>query len=439
VPGLLVVAGTVSEEFVSRSAQDQGAPGPPAAADALGSLRRSELGERIFFPHLKSVLADTLSLVAAAGAVGATLALISRRTAAPRPAAPTRRPKSGIGSRTGLSASASPPECADRPLADRAALADPAAVSKGRWADRPGEMPWRGWKAVIARTIKELISDRIGLVAAGCAFWATLALFPAISMLITIYGLLFNPGSVEPQLDVLERLLPPAAYTLIAQRVHELVSQSAHTLTIGLVVSAAITLWSASTGTKAMLSALNMAYEEEERRSFFMFQAEALLITLGGILAAVLALAILVGLPAIIDFIGLAAHIKSLIAIAGWVVMVVFVMISLALLYRFGPSRRAAKWHWITPGSVAATVLWLAASALFSIYVGRFASYNATYGPLAAVAGVMMWFWVSVYSVLLGAELNAELELQTARDTTPGPPKPMGRRGAFVADHVAES
>lgn len=424
---------------MSRSAQDQAAPGPTATAGAFGHLPRSELGERIFAPRLKAALADTLSLVAAAGAVGATLALMSGKTTAPLPAAPDGRPKARISSRTGVSANANSAECTDRPLADRAALRDPAAGAKGRWADRPWEMPWRGWRAVIARTAMELISDRIGLVAAGCAFWATLALFPAISMLITIYGLLFDPVSVEQQLAVLQRLLPPAAFMLIENRVHELVAQSGHTLTIGLVVSAAVTLWSSATGTKAMLSALNMAYEEEERRSFLAFQLEALLMTLGGILTAVFGLAILVGLPAIFGFIGLSAHIKSLIAIASWVVLVFFVMLLLALLYRFGPSRRPAKWHWITPGSVAATILWLGASALFSIYVGRFATYNATYGPLATVAGVMMWFWVGVYAVLLGAELNAELELQTARDTTPGPPKPMGRRGAFVADHVAES
>jgi len=331
------------------------------------------------------------------------------------------------------------PECTDRPLADAEATREPDAAEKGRWADHPAQMPWRGWKAVLVRTFHEMISDRIGLVAAGCAFWATLALFPAISMLITIYGLVFDPVSVEPQLAVMSQLLPAAAFTLIADRVHELVAQSSHTLTVRLAISVAVTLWSAATGTKAMLSALNMAYEEQEQRSFLVFQAVALLMTLGGIVAAVLGLAILVLLPTVIGFIGLAAHIKGLITIAGWVVLVIFVMVALALLYRFGPSRRPAKWHWVTPGSLAATLLWLAASALFSVYVGRFASYSATYGPLATVAGVMMWFWVSVYAVLLGAELNAELELQTIRDTTPGPPKPMGHRGAFVADHVAES
>lgn len=328
---------------------------------------------------------------------------------------------------------------AGRPLADKTALRDPDAAEKGRWASRPSRIPWRGWKAVLQRTFLEMISDRVGLVAAGCAFWATLALFPALSMLITLYGLVFDPVSVEPQLAVLHRLLPPAVYTLIANRVHVLVSQSSHALTIGLAASVVVTLWSSATGTKSMLSALNMAYEEQERRSFLAFQVESLLITLAGIIGAVLALALLVGAPAFFALFGIARHLKTIIAIAGWVVLVAFVMISLGLLYRFGPSRRPAKWRWITPGSVVATILWVVAAILFSIYVARFASYGALYGPLATVAGVMIWFWVSSYAVLLGAELNAELELQTARDTTEGPPKRMGTRGAFVADHVADN
>lgn len=407
--------------------------------------RRSVRVSPIDPARLGPALADALAFLALGSAFWAVARLLGHPAQPVRPERPAPIRPAVIRDRRSVRRAARRARKPDQPpgdehlLVDRAALADPDAGAKGRWADHPFEMPWRGWKAVVVRTFHEMISDRIGLVAAGCAFWATLALFPAITTLITFYGLLFNPVSVEPQLAVLSRLLPPPAFALIDARVHELVSQSSHALTIGLVISVTITLWSSATGTKSVLSALNMAYEEQERRTFLVFQAESLLITVSGVLGAVLALAIMVGLPALFTFVGLSGHIKGLISVAGWIVLVVFVMLSLALLYRYGPSRRPAKWHWITPGSVIATVLWLAASALFSIYVGRFASYNATYGPLATVAGVMMWFWVSVYVMLLGAELNAELELQTARDTTPGPPKPMGLRGAFVADHVAES
>jgi membrane protein len=312
-------------------------------------------------------------------------------------------------------------------------------VPLGRHATRPSHIPWRGWRQVIRRTYLEMISDRISLVAAGCAFYATLALFPAITMLISVYGMIFDPLTVEPQLQVVREFLPPAAFTLIAERVHTLVSQGKATLGVSLLVSTAIALWSSSTGTKSLLSALNMAYEEQERRGFLGFQAVGLIMTLGGILGATIALVILVFLPVVIEFVGLDAYTKALVRIVSLVLLITFVLTSLSLLYYFGPSRRSAKWHWITPGSSIATVLWLAASILLSLYVGHIASYDTSYGPIGAVVGVMMWFWVCAYAVLLGAELNAELELQTLEDTTTGPPKPLGKRGAFVADHVAEN
>ncbi len=325
-----------------------------------------------------------------------------------------------------------------RTLAPEAAMSDAALAQRlGRMATYPGGIPWRGWRRVIRRTGAEVIGDRISLVAAGCAFYATLALFPAISMIISIYGLVFNPASVEPQLAQLRDLLPPGAFTLIADRVHMLVSRPPSDLTFSLLLSLAIALWSSATGTKSILGALNLAYEEREQRSFVNFQITAFGLTLGGMLAASICLALLLLLPAVESFLGVATWAKALSRVASLGVLVVFVAFALSLLYRFGPSRRSPSWHWVTPGSVLATLLWLIASALFSYYVGHFASYDATYGPLGAVVGVMMWFWVSAFVVLLGAELNAELELQTAQDTTDGPEKPMGERGAYVADHVA--
>ncbi len=313
----------------------------------------------------------------------------------------------------------------------------PGAERLGRLAHSPADIPWPGWKQVIRRTFNEMISDRISLVAAGCAFYATLALFPAITMLISIYGLVFDPVTVEPQLQVLQDLLPPAAYQLIADRVHMVVSKPPGALTLGLLISVAVTLWSTTTGTKSILGALNLAYEERERRSFLRFQATAISMTLVALMGAVLGLALLVGLPVALDFLGMGALSAVLARVGSVALLLIFVVGSLSLLYRFGPSRQQPRWRWVTPGSVLATVLWLAASALFSLYVGHVASYDATYGPLGAVAGMMMWFYVTVYVVLLGAELNAELELQTVRDSTGGPAKPIGRRGAYVADHVA--
>ncbi len=315
---------------------------------------------------------------------------------------------------------------------------EPAAEALGRHAASPADIPWAGWKAVLRRTLIEMLTDRVSLVAAGCAFYATLALFPAMSMLISIYGLLFDPVTVEPQLEVLRGLVPPSAFTLISERVHMLVSRPSGSLGWSLLLSTGITLWSSATGTKSIIIALNLAYEERERRSVLRFQLTAFTITLLAIISAVIGLALLVGLPAVLANLGFASHQKLLIRLASLALLVLAVLTGLSLLYRYGPSRERPRWHWVTPGSIAATVLWVAVSALFSLYVGQFASYDATYGSLGTVVGIMMWFFVTAYAVLLGAELNAELELQTVVDSTEGPPLPLGRRGAYVADHVAE-
>jgi membrane protein len=318
-----------------------------------------------------------------------------------------------------------------------AAAAQPDARRMGRLARRPTQIPWSGWKRVLRRTAREIATDRISLVAAGCAFYATLALFPAISMLVSIYGLVFDPATVGPQLAVLRDLLPPSAYQLIADRVQVLVSKPPGTLTFSLALSIVIALWSASIGTKSILGALNLAYEERETRSFLRFQLTAMGMTLGGILAAVVGLAGLLLVPVAVSLLHISAYGALIARTASFLLLLVFVLLSLSLLYRFGPSRRSAGWHWVTPGSLFATVLWLLASALFSFYVQHLASYDSTYGPLGAVVGVMMWFYVSALVVMIGAELNAELELQTALDTTRGPERPIGERGAYVADHVA--
>ncbi len=317
------------------------------------------------------------------------------------------------------------------------ALAAPDAARLGRFATSPIEIPWRGWRKVIHRTLREMISNQVSLAAAGCAFYATLALFPAISILISIYGLAFDPVTVEPHLQVLRDLMPDSAFQLISQRVHELVSKPQRTLTLSLAISVGITIWSSTIGTKSILAALNLACEERERRSFLRFQATALTMTLLAILGAASGLALLVALPPVLAFVGVTQHVAVLVRIAGTGALVAFVMASLSLLYRFGPCRQAPRWQWVMPGSLLATLLWLIASAVFSFYVGHLSSFDAMYGSLGAVAGVMMWFYVTVYVVLLGAELNAELELQTVHDSTDGPSQPPGRRGAYVADHVA--
>jgi membrane protein len=294
---------------------------------------------------------------------------------------------------------------------------------------------WRNWKPLLRSTWTEMTSDRISLSSAGVAFYATLALFPAISMLISIYGLVFDRASVEPQLQVLHDFLPPAAYTLIADRVHVLVTEQ-RGLGIGLVISTLITLWSSATGTKSLLSALTLAFDVPETRSFLTFQIVSFAMTLAAIIGAALGIALLVVLPAGLALVGVSSNQQGLVQALSLLTLVAYVMVSIALLYRFGPSQPSAHWRWLTPGSVLATLLWLIASFLFSYYVGHVASYDATYGPLGAVAGVMMWFWVTAYVVLLGGELNAALERQAAESSNAGAPTPAGPRNASNGSRI---
>ena len=245
-------------------------------------------------------------------------------------------------------------------------------------------------------------------------------------MLISIYGLLFDPTTVEPQLEVLRHLLPPEGFALIAGRVHTLVAHGRGELGLSLMISTAVALWSASTGTKSMLSALNVAFDSHERRGVLCFQAVGLLMTFGAILAAAVGLALLVLLPVAIDVLGLDAYARSLIRAGTYGGLVLFVALGLSLLYRFGPAHRPPRWRWFSAGAMVATVFWLVASALLSYYVANVARYDATYGPLGAVAGIMMWFWVSAYAALLGAELDHALAAppepaRPAAVSAPGP------------------
>jgi membrane protein len=291
---------------------------------------------------------------------------------------------------------------------------------------------------VLRRVWREAASDNISMSAASCGFFSLLALFPALSVLISLYGLVFDPVSVERQLEVVREFLPPASYDLIAGRVHDLVTTANSRLGWRLGISVAVALWSASAAAKAMMTALNLSYEEEEKRGFLRFNAVAMAFTLGGILAMSLALSIIVGVPAVLQLGWLGPLADIALRLVSWALLVGFLILALAVLYRWGPSREGARWHWITPGSAFVAVVWLAASLLFSFYVANFSSYDVTYGSLGAVVAAMMWLYISAFVVLIGAELNAELELQTMRDTTTGPVRPMGERGAFVADHVAD-
>jgi membrane protein len=246
------------------------------------------------------------------------------------------------------------------------------------------------------------------LIAAGCAFYATLALFPGMSVLLSLYGLAFRPDTVVAQLDVLRDVLPPEAYLLIARRAHVLISHAPRHLQWGVWIGTSMALWSASTGTKALLAAIDHMHGDG-RRSFLRFQLVGMAMTLGALVEAVLALGILVALPGVLHVIGMPPRALGLIHDLSFAVLVLFVAGAIAALYRFGPTPTPGRTWPILPGTLVATPLWVAASLGFSAYVTELADFDLTYGPLAALAGVMLWFWVSSYVLLLGAALNATL------------------------------
>jgi membrane protein len=277
----------------------------------------------------------------------------------------------------------------------------------------------RSWHALLGSTLRASTSDRVSLAAAGCAFYATLALFPAISMLISVVGMVLDPVTAEQQLAVLSGLLPSPAFGLIDDRVHQLIAQGSSSLSVKLLISFLLTFWSSATGSKSVLSAVNVAYDVTEQRPFLRFQAIGLAMTLVAVLCAILAIGVLLLLPPAIDFLGLERHGGGLIHAAGLTMLIGFFFVAIALLYRFGPSRPTPPRPRIKPGAALATVLWLIASELLSFYVSRIGTFGATYGSLGAAVGVMLWFYVSAYAVLLGAELNArleELEVDAAAD-----------------------
>jgi membrane protein len=304
----------------------------------------------------------------------------------------------------------------------------------GRSAETPSQIPARGWKDILKRCYERLTRDRIVAIAAGVTFYALLAIFPAIAALVAIYGLFADPGTIAQHLDDMASVMPGGAIDVIREQLTSLTSHGKSSLGFAFAIGLGISLWSANSGVKALLDALNVAYAEDEKRSFFRLNAVSLAFTLGGLVAVLIGLGVIVAVPLIVQYLGLPDSMQWIVALVKWLLTPVAVSFAISILYRYGPSRREAKWRWITWGSVLATILWIVVSVLFSWYAQNFGSYNKTYGSLGAVIGFMTWMWLSTVVILLGAELNAEIERQTERDTTVDGPKPIGRRSATVAD-----
>ena len=309
---------------------------------------------------------------------------------------------------------------------------------RGRLATKPWEIPLSGWKDVLLRARKEMVADHVTLIAAGCAFYALLAVFPGIAAAISLWGLFASPNEIVTQIDGFTRALPPDAAALIHEQAASAAAADSGALLTALF-GIALGVFSASKGINSLIEGLNIVYDEKEQRPFLRKLILNLTVTACAILGLIAAVFLVVAVPAALGQMGLGAGSKLLVTIVQWFVLILGAGVAFAALYRYGPNRRDARWEWLTGGGLLAVILWVLGSALFSVYVAQFASYNATYGALAGVVILLMWLFMTNVVILLGAEVNAELERQTRLDTTTGGRQPLGQRGAFAADTVGEA
>ena len=304
----------------------------------------------------------------------------------------------------------------------------------GREATGPSEIPARGWWSVAKRVFVGFNDDRLMTEAAGMTFYVLLAIFPALATLVSLYGLVADPVAVNDQLNTIKGVMPSGGFDIISDQVKSLTAHGKQALGFGLVVGLLTSLWTSNQGIKGLFDALNVVYHEKEKRGFIYRTFLTLGFTLGALIFIILAMSAVVIVPIVLSFFGLGDWGTTLIAALRWPVLLLILTFFLAVVYRFGPSRRQARWQWVSWGSAFAAITWLIASLGFSYYVANFGSYNKTYGSLGAAIGFMTWIWISSMIVLLGGELNAELEQQTHKDSTVGGPRPIGERGAYKAD-----
>jgi membrane protein len=315
----------------------------------------------------------------------------------------------------------------------------PPQQNRGRRATSPHQIPVPGWKDILVRTWGEVSEYNIFLVAGGVTYAMLLALFPGLAALVSIYGLLLNPAQVEQQVDALSHVLPEESTKMIGDELHSLVTASQNSLSISAGVALLLALWSASRGMSGLVSALNIAYDEKETRSFFRVNLVAIGLTLATLVGGTIIIAFVGVLPAALQFIGVSNSIQWAVLLLQYPLLIAVVMSGLAVLYRYAPDRHPPHWRWVSPGAIVATLLWLVGSVGFTVYVSHFNSYDKTYGSLGGVVVMLTWLYLSAFVALLGAVINAQSERQTQADSTVGEPKPMGERRAYAADTVGEA
>lgn len=307
-------------------------------------------------------------------------------------------------------------------------------MTRGRMATEPTQIPSKGWMDILARVKSQIGADKISLTSAGVAFFGLLAVFPTMTAVLAIGGLVLDRQTIIEQTSRLQGLVPSDVLTILREQATGVATSDG--LGVALIVSIALALWSASRGVNVLCDGLNVVYDETEKRGLILKNAQVLLLTVAIIFGLVVCLAALVGLPIFLSYFPLGPVGDILARIGSWALLALMTIGGLALLYRYGPSRSNPRWSWVTPGAIFACIGWVAASYGFTLYVQNFASYNESFGTLAGIIIMMMWLWITVFVILLGGEINAEMEHQTRMDTTSGDPKPRGERGAVMADNV---
>ncbi|WP_299694500.1 YihY/virulence factor BrkB family protein [uncultured Tateyamaria sp.] len=309
-------------------------------------------------------------------------------------------------------------------------------MAPGRQAAHPTAIPLKGWWHVLQRVYQRQDASHIGLLAAGVAFYGLLSLFPGIAATVAIAGLLVDPSLITTHAETLADILPESARDIVIGQIREVATADSTSLSLAAAFALALALYSASKAVASLINGFNVVYEEKESRGFVRLTLLKLVLTLGLIIGGLLAVLIVAALPAVAAWFG-AALLTDIIMLARWPVVLLIAGAGIAILYRYGPDRRSAKWRWLTPGAGVACVLWVAGSFGFSMYVESFGTYNETFGTLGGVTVLLTWLWLSAFIVLLGGLLDAELEAQTSRDSTVGPDRPMGNRGAVKADTLS--
>ena len=306
-------------------------------------------------------------------------------------------------------------------------------------ATRPTEIPKRGWRDIAVRVWHNLGRDNTSLVSAGIGLHALLAVFPALAVVVSAYGMFASPADVARELQPFMGVLPGDAAKLITDQLQSLTAPQNHTLGFGAIAATLLALWNSRQGMVSLMAATNFAYNERERRSVLRQVAISIVFSLGGTLIFLVMLLAGVAVPLLLQVTPLGRSITIAVLVFRWVLLWAFAVLGFSIAYRYTPDGRRAKWRWVTWGSVVAATVWLLGSLAFSAYVQNFGSYGKTYGALGGVIVLITWFYLMGFTIVLGAQINAEMEHQTAVDTTEGPPAPMGKRGAYVADTLGRA